>query len=175
MSELHQDLSGSVNGLRVELRIHARLVGFGQREPVDRVDMAQQNGVRIFLGHYFDLHAALCGQHEQMLLGATVEGVAGVVLLGNVGGLLYPHHVHDVALDVHAQNVGCMFKRLGRVGGKFDATCFTTTTNLHLGLHHHRIADAVRNIDGLLRGRDCCAGRDGDVVLREVLLPLIFE
>ena len=44
----------------------------------------------VLLGHLLDVDAALGRQHQQVLLGRAVEREAGVVLLGDVGGVLDP-------------------------------------------------------------------------------------
>ena len=54
-------------------------------------------------GDLLDLDAALGREHAEVQLGRPVEGEAGVVLLGDVRGVLDPQPVHDVALDVHAR------------------------------------------------------------------------
>jgi hypothetical protein len=61
--------------------------------------------VGVGLGDRLDLDTALGRQHQQVLLRGTVEGEAGVVLLVDVGCLLDPDPLDDVALDVHAEDV----------------------------------------------------------------------
>jgi hypothetical protein len=77
---------------------------------------------RVLLGHRLDLDAALGRQHAEVLLGAPVEGEAGVVLLGDVGGHLDPDDLDRVALDVHAEDVPGVGAHLVGVVGQLDPT-----------------------------------------------------
>ena len=80
------------------------------------------------------------GQHQQVLLGGAVEREAGVVLLVDVGGVLDPHPLDDVALDVHAEDVPGVRADLVGVVGELDAARLAAAADLHLGLDHDRIA-----------------------------------
>src|SRR3546814_16601572 len=74
---------------------------------------------------------------------------AGVVLRGDVGGELDPHRLDRVALDVHAEDVRGVGAGLFGVVGELDAAGLATTSHLHLGLHDHRVADALGGGDGV--------------------------
>ena len=110
-----------------------------------------------------------------MLLGRTIEGERGVVLLGDVAGSFDPHPLDDVALDVHAQDVGGVQSGLGGVIGQLDAAGLATTTDLHLRLDDDRVPGHLCGGDGLVDGVRHVAGADGNVVTGEVLLALILE
>ena len=59
-------------------------------EALERVDVEADERVGVLLGDLLDLDAALRREHEQRLLGATVERQREVVLLRDVGRLLDP-------------------------------------------------------------------------------------
>ena len=143
-------------------------------EPVDGVDPDLGDRVRVALRHGLDLHAALGGEHAEVLLGRAVEREAGVVLLGDVRGELDPHDLDRVALDVHAEDVPGVGAHLVGVVGELDAARLAPAADLHLGLHHHRVADALGGGDGVVDGRHGLAGADGDPVAREELLALVL-
>ena len=103
--ELEQDVDRAVGGGGVQLGGLHPGPGRGLVQAVDRVDPDLGDGVGVLLRHGLDLDATLGGQHAQVLLGRAVQREAGVVLLGDVGGHLDPHHLDGVALDVHAR--GC--------------------------------------------------------------------
>ena len=108
--ELPQDVDGALGGGRVQLRRGHPGAGGVLGEAVDRVDPDLGDGVGVGLGDRLDLDAALGREHPEVLLGRAVEGEAGVVLLGDVGGELDPDDLDGVALDVHAEDVrrrGC--------------------------------------------------------------------
>ena len=54
--------------------------------------------------------------------------------------------MNDVALNVQTKNGFSLFLRFIRSFGELDATGFSTTTGLHLGLDHNRGADLFRCI-----------------------------
>ena len=143
-------------------------------EAVDRVDPDLGDGVGVLLGHRLDLHAALGREHPEVLLGRAVEGEAGVVLLGDVGRELDPDDLDGVALDVHAEDVPGVGAHLVGVVGELDAAGLAAAAHLHLGLHHHRVADALGGGDGVVDGGDGLAGADRDPVAREELLALVL-
>ena len=139
--ELQEDVDRAVGGLRVELgRLDpraARVLG----EPVDRVDPDLGDRVGVLLGDGLDLDATLRGEHAEVLLGRAVEREAGVVLLGDVAGLLDPDDLDDVALDVHAEDVLGVLAGLVGVRRQLHAAGLAATADLHLGLDHHRVAE----------------------------------
>ena len=83
-------------------------------------------------------------------LADAIEGEAGVVLLGDVGGVLDPDDLDDVALDVEAEDVAGVLSHLIGVVGELDAAGLAATADVHLGLDDHRIADGVGGGDGLV-------------------------
>ena len=66
-------------------------------------------------------------------------------------------------------------RRLVRVGRQLDAAGLAPAAHLHLGLDHHRVADAVGDLHRLGHRGDRCAVGHRDAVAREQLLALIFE
>jgi hypothetical protein len=109
-----------------------------------------------------------------VLLGRAVEGEAGVVLVGDVGGQLDPQRLDGVALDVHAEDVAGMGADLVRAGGQLDAAGLAAAAHLDLGLDHHGVADALGGGHGVVDGGDGLARADRDAVAGEELLALVF-
>ena len=110
-----------------------------------------------------------------MLLGAAVEGEAGVVLTGDVRGVLDPQPLDHVALDVEPEDVAGVGADLVGVVGQLDAAGLAAAPHLDLGLDHHRVARRLRLGDGLVHGVGHPALGDGDAEAGEVLLTLVFE
>ena len=144
-------------------------------EPVDRIDPDLGDGVGVVGGDGLDLDPAIGRQHAQVLLGRAVEGEAGVVLLGDVRGQLDPHRLDSVALDVHAEDVAGVGPGLLGVVGQLDPAGLAAPTDLHLGLDHDRVADAVGGGHGLVDGGDGLAGAHRDAIAGEELFSLVLE
>ena len=121
-------------------------------EAVDGIDVDACDRVGVLLRDLLDLDAALRGEHAEVLLRAPVERERRVVLLGDVGRVLDPHDVHDVALDVHAEDVPGVRAHLVGVGRELDAAGLAAPAHLDLRLHDDRIADPLggghRGVDG---------------------------
>ena len=137
--------------------------------------MQLDDGVRVSGGDLLDVDPAPCGQHQQVLLGGAVEGEAGVVLLGDVGGALDPQALDDMALDVHAEDVPGMGAHLVGVVGELDPAGLATSADLDLGLDDDRISGGFRLGDGLVDGQGDAAWAHRDAIAGEVLLALVFE
>ena len=103
--QLQEDVDRAVGRRRVELRGFDPRAALRFAQPRDGVDVDARDRLGVLLGDAFDVDAALRGQHAEVLLGAAVERERRVVLLGDVGRVLDPHDLHDVALDVHAEDV----------------------------------------------------------------------
>src|SRR6202008_622927 len=116
----------------------------------DRVDVRLGDGGGVLVGGRFDVDAALGRDHGEVLLGRPVQREARVVLLGDVGSVFDPHDLHDVALDVHAQDVPGVGAPLVGVGGELDAARLAPPAHLHLRLDDDRIPDLVGDGDGLV-------------------------
>ena len=114
-------------------------------------------------------------EHAEVLLLRAVEGEAGVVLLGDVGGDLDPDGLDDVALDVEAEDVAGVLADLVDVGRQLHAAGLAAATDVDLGLDDHRVADALGDGHGLVDGGAGFAVADGDAVLGEELLALVLE
>ncbi len=134
-------------------------------QALDGIDPDLGDGVGVRRGHGLDLDAALGREHAQVLLGRAVEREAGVVLLGDVGGLLDPHDLHRVALDVHAEDGAGMRADLIGIRSQLDAARLAPPTDLHLSLHHDRVADALGGGDGVVDRGGRLPRADGDAVL----------
>ena len=79
-----------------------RAVARPRLEALERVDVQPDERVGVLLRDLLDLDAALRREHEERLLRAAVERDREVVLLRDVGRLLDPELVDDVAVDVEA-------------------------------------------------------------------------
>ena len=139
------------------------------------VDVEAGDGAGVLDGHLFDVDAAFGRDHRQVRLGAPVEREAGVVLLGDVGGMLDPYTAHQVALDVHPEDGRSVRACLGCVGGQFDPARLAAAAHLDLGLHHHRVAEALRQLDGFVRRQGDSARRHRYAVAGEILLALVLQ
>ena len=126
------------------LRVDAGLTGRFRVEPVDRIDVQLDDRVGVRFGDRLDLDTALGRQHQQVLLRRAVEREAGVVLLVDVGGVLDPDPLHEVALDVHPEDVAGVLADLGLVVGELDAAGLASAADLHLRLHDDGITGPVR-------------------------------
>jgi hypothetical protein len=133
------------------------------------------DGVGVLFGHRLDLDTAFGREHQEMLLGGPIEREAGVVLLVDVGCLLDPEPFDGVPLDVHAEDVAGVCADLVSGVGELDAAGLAAATHLHLGLHHHRVPDALGDGHGIVDLEGDVARAHRDVVAGEVLLALIFE
>ena len=174
--ELEQDVDRAVVGLRVQAWPPRPRRGPVLGQAVDRVDPDLGDRVGILLGHRLDLDAALRRQHAEVLLRGAVERERRVVLLGDVGRLLDPQHVDDVALDVHARGCSTACSRHSSAFvGQLDAAGLAPAADLHLRLDHDGIADAVGGGDRVVDRRHRFARRHRDVVAGEELLALVLE
>ena len=111
--------------------------------PGQRVDVMADQLLGRLLGDLFDVHAALDAEHHQRLLGRAVEQHRGVVLGGDVRGVLDPQRAHACALDVHPEDVAGVLARLGLVGGELHAAGLAAPADQHLRLDDDRVADLV--------------------------------
>ena len=173
--ELHEDVGHTVERRRRDRGVDRRLPGDLGGQAVDRVDVELDDGVRVLLRHLFDLDATLGRQHQQVLLRRPVEREAGVVLLGDVGRVLDPDAVHDMALDVHAEDVAGMQPNLVGVVGELDPARLAPPADLHLGLDDDGVLGGIGCGHGLVDGVGGAAGGDRDAIAGEVLLALVLE
>ena len=163
-----------VAGLLVEVGpVHPR-PGLLEAQPVHRVDVEQGDGVGIGGGHLLDLDAALGREHAQVLLGAAIEGEAGVVLAVDVRGVLDPQALDHVPLDVEPEDVAGVGAERGLVVGQLHAPGLAPAAHFHLRLDHHRIAGVLGHGDGLLDRVGHPAPGDGHAEPGEVLLTLVL-
>ena len=144
-------------------------------DPGDSVDGHLGEAFRLGRGHLLDFDATLHRAHRQIGAVGPIEQEGEVVLLGDVAGLGDKQLLHDVALDVQAQNVlGVGVGVLG-CGGILHATGLTTSTRFDLGLYHHRPADLLGDGLGALGRLGDPSRRGGDVVFGVQLLGLVLE
>ena len=145
------------------------------RQALGGVDVDAGDGLGRAGGHLLDVHAALRREHAQVPARRAVEGEAGVVLLGDVGGLLDPEAPHEVAADVQTQDRLRVTPDLTGVGGRLDAAGLAAAAHVHLRLQHDRIADPVGGRDRLVGIEGHLARRSGQPVGGEELLALVFQ
>ena len=141
--QLDQDVCGAIEGPRGDFGIDCSLASSRKVQAIYGVDVQFDDRIRISFGYGFNLHTALSGQHQEMLLGGTIQGEACVVLLIDVGGLFDPDPLHEMTLNVHPQNVGGVGTSLIDVVGELDAAGFAATAHLYLSFNHDRVSDAL--------------------------------
>ncbi len=137
--------------------------------------MEHHDRIGVALGDRLDLDTTLGAQHQQVLLGPTIERERGVVLLLDVAGVLDPDPLDDMALDVHAEDVAGVQAHLIGVVGELDPARLAAPTDLHLGLDHHRVPGRLGGGHRLVDRQGDVARTDRDVEAGEVLLALVFE
>ena len=101
---------------------------------LERVDVETHERVGVVRGDVLDLDTALRGEHEERLLRAPVERDREVVLLRDVGGLLDPELLDDMAADVETDDVLCLLLGVGGILGELDPARLTAAARQHLGL-----------------------------------------
>ncbi len=165
-------------------RLLARFgVEVGPVDPVQRCGLVQahdgvnvQHGDGVGVGdrHFLNLHAALGRQHAQVHLVGAVEREAGVVLLGDVRGVLDPQPLDHVPLDVEPDDVPGVQAHLVGVGGQLHASGLAPAPHLDLSLHHHGIAGLIRLRHSLIDCVGHATGRSRNAEAGEVLLALVL-
>ena len=149
--------------------------GEGHVDTLNGVHRDLGQPIRLGGGHLLDLHPALHRAHGEVGAVGPVEQEGDVVLLGDVAGLGHQQFLHDVALDVQAQDVRGVGEGVVRGGRVFDTPRFAATSRLDLSFHHDRSADLLGDRLGVLRGGRYPAGCGGNVMLGEQFLRLILE
>ena len=142
---------------------------------LERVDVQPHERVRVVRGDLLDLDPALRREHEQRLLGSAVERDREVVLLRDVGGLLDPELLDDVAADVEAEDVPRLLLGVGRVVGELHAAGLAAAARQHLRLDDDLAAELLGGGARLLRRRREPPFRDRDPEAPEELLALVLE
>ena len=137
--------------------------------------MQFDNCIGIFFGDFFNLDATLRRQHQQVLLGGTVECERRVVLLFDVARVFNPHALDDMALNVHAQNVVGVEAGFFSVVRQLDAASFAASTNLNLCLHDDGVTRSVSDFYCFINSVGSATRAHRDVETGEVLLALVFE
>ena len=143
-------------------------------EALERVDVQAHERVGVVLGDLFDLDAALRREHEERLLRAAVERDREVVLLRDVGGLLDPDLLDDVAADVEPDDVLRLLLGVRGILGELDAAGLAAAARQHLSLDDDRAAELLGRRARLLRRRREPPLGDGDAELLEELLALVL-
>jgi hypothetical protein len=147
----------------------------GQVDTLDGVDGHLREALGLGGRDLFDLHAALDGAHGEVRAVGAVEQEGDVVLLRDVTGLGDQELLHDVALDVEAEDVLCVRERVVGGGCVLHAAGLSAAADLHLRLDHDGLADLLGDGLRILRGVGHPARRRRYVVLGEQFFRLVFE
>ena len=137
--QLHQHVGHAIYCLCRNLCIDRGLTSSGRRQTLDWVDVQFDDRGWIFCCNLFNLDSTLRRQHQEVLFGRTIKRERCVILLGNVGCVFNPDALHNMALDIHAQNVSRMQANFVCVVGQLDTASLAAAANLHLRLYNHRI------------------------------------
>jgi hypothetical protein len=140
-----------------------------------RIDVHACYRIGVAVGDLFYVDAALGAHHPEEGPRRAIDEEGEVVLRADVAGALHEHASHDVALDVHAEDVpGHPFGVL-RGLGHLDPARLAAPADLHLGLHDHAPAQSPRRRGDLLgRGRHPPLGH-GYLEPAQQLLALVLE
>ena len=101
---------------------------------LERVDVETHERVGVVRGDVLDLDTALGGEHEERLLRAPVERDRKVVLLRDVGGLLDPELLDDMAADVETDDLHRLLLGVGGILRELDPARLPPAARQHLGL-----------------------------------------
>ena len=170
-----QDCRGNLFGqFRGEACCCNDLVGLGLVDANGRVNGDACQCLGALNGELLDFHAAFNRAHGQVVAVGAVQQYGEVELLGNVCALGDHDLVHGVALDVHAENVGCVLECL--VGGlcDLDAAGLAAASDLYLGFNNHDAADFLGCGLGFFRSVGNDAGQHGYAVRLEHIARLVF-
>ena len=144
-------------------------------EARQRVDVQAGELLGRFGGDLLDVDAALGGQHEQRLLGAAVERDREVVLARDVRRALDPQPAHDVAADVHAEDVaGVLLGLVGRRSASLMPPALPRPPTSTCALTMTGAADPLGGLRACLGRRCDLAVGHGDAEPREELLALVL-
>ncbi len=172
--QLHEHVGHGVGDVGGEVRGGDDLPRLLRGAALEGVHADHGQGLGVVLGDLLDLHPALDRGHRQEGAVRPIEQEGDVVLLGDLRGLGDQDLVHGVALDVHPEDVGSAGAGLILAVGELHAACLAAAAHLHLGLDHHRAADAAggqaRRIGRLADG----AGDDRHAMLPEQVLGLVL-
>ena len=80
-----------------------------------------------------------------------------------------------MAVDIKPKNIGGVFLDVFNGGCEFDATCFASTTGMHLGFDHDGSSELFSCADRLLNSECDFSIGDRHSELFEELFALIFE
>jgi len=144
-------------------------------ESVERVDVPAHELLRTLLGDLLDVHAAFDAEHHERSRGSAIEEHRRVVLARDVRRVLDPERAHDVAANVHAEDVARVLANRGLVRGELDAAGLAAAADQDLRLDDDRVADIGRRSDGLLDGVSHLSRRHAQSVAGEQLLALVLQ
>ena len=136
-----------VENLGGQVALFGDVAGEPVVDSLGRVDGNLGQPVGLGRGDLFDLHPALDRAHGQVGPVGAIEQEGDVVLLGDVAGLGHQQLLHDVALDVQAEDVLRVGERVVGSRRVLHSARLATTAGLDLCLHHHGLADLLG--DGL--------------------------
>ena len=156
----------------------AAQVGLEAGEGIDEglVDLLRRGG-----GHLLDVDAAGLAGHDHRAAAAAVDHDAQIELALGLDLLLDQHPLDDAPLgaglvgdQAHADDLAGGVLGLGGRVGQLDAAALAAAAGVDLGLDHHRHAQLLGDLAGLLgRGGDAPLG-DGHAELGHDLLGLVL-
>ncbi len=150
-------------------------VGLGLVDADGRVDRDLGQGFGALNGELLDFHAAFNRAHGQVVAVGPVQQDGEVVFLGDVSTLGDHHAVDGVALDVHPEDVGGVFKRLVSGLGDLDAAGLAAASGLNLCLYDSYAADFLGSCLCFFRGVRHDASKHGYTVRLEHIARLVFK
>src|SRR5207248_5027456 len=115
------------------------------------------------------------GRHAEITAFTAVDEKRHVVLVGDVARPLDEHGAHDVPLDVHAENLLGLGRRVLGIVGELDTAGLAATADPDLRLDDDAAAELGGNRAGLVRRARDAAFRNSDAVACEQLLRLVLE
>ncbi len=168
-------LAGQVQGLGHRLGVVRP--GAGGRVDREGVDLFG-GGVR----HFLDVHAPFGGGDHRHAAGLAVHQQGEVQFLGDRGAFLDVEAAHQAALGSglvgdqgHAQHAGRFRANLVDGLAHLDPAALAAPAGVDLGLHHpDRSAQLLRRGHGLLDAERRIAARNGDAIVGEDGLGLVF-
>ncbi len=150
-------------------------LGLVGRHALERVDLDASEGLGTLDGELLDLHAALVGGEGEVGAVRPVEQDRDVELAVDAGAGGDHDPLHDVALDVEAEDrLRGLLRLVGRPGD-LHAAGLAAAAGLHLRLDHDGAAESLSGGSRLLGGVRDDAREHGDAVVLEQVARLVLE
>ena len=150
-------------------------------EPERRIGPFPDDLLGMCLGHFLDVHPTRARRHDDVLRASAIEGDRQIQLRCNRGGLFHQHAKHLDAfrrrlrrLQHHAEDLARRRLRRRGIIRQHDAPGFTSSPRVHLRLHHHPPAEALRDVARLRRRLRDLTLRHRNAELPQDLLGLIL-